>query len=382
LTIARCLQHFCESAFALELTEYQDEGVRYDGIAYRGKHPLVKLLGNELMTLLDEQCRLPHPTDHKLLTKLYKKYGAAQGGVAAIGAHGKAVRMEENDYTDQLFRVTHYATQVTYSVAGFLEKHFDEVPEAVERMLVGSTSVVLNTAPAPITIPPMSARSDASSVSGRSDATGLDGSTRSTAAGAYLASTRSRQSSTGPATPVASVKRAQNVNLGTLVRAQLTQLLEELNHTVPHFVRCFKASDRPLRTGTPGAPRRETEAGSTATAGSYNPLLRKTRRSTAGDSATTAAAATAAGTSKLSISYSLTPAFLISVHDIATYSWERGFQPLQGAGTAAQLRCAGGSGRRACPLPRQAPAAGFLHALSGPRACRPPRLRAAAPLPA
>lgn len=40
------------------------------------------------------------------------------------------------------------------------------------------------------------------------------------------------------------VKRSGNTNLGTYFRDQLALLLEQIKLTVPHFVRCVKASDR------------------------------------------------------------------------------------------------------------------------------------------
>lgn len=298
-----CAQHYCESVFALELVEYQAEGIRYEQAAYRRKHPLVRVIGVELMTLLDEQCRLPNPTDHKLLTKMYKKYGAAQGGVAAIGAHSKVLRMEETDYTDQLFRVTHYAGEVTYSVTGFLEKHFDEVPEAVERMLQTSTSIILNPTAGTSALGIASA---ATSSSAPSTPTGAGASARgsvgapSAAANAYLASARKTpgpNKGVPPSTPATAVKRSTNVNLGTLVRAQVAQLLDELERTVPHFVRCIKASDKAAKQDPPPA-----------VGASTNPLLKK-RRSTVGNNTATSTAAAVAAAGTHSVSPSLSPPY-------------------------------------------------------------------------
>lgn len=71
------------------------------------------------------------------------------------------------------------------------------------------------------------------------------------------------------------MKRSSNVNQGSFFRDQLAVLLEQISLTVPHFVRCIKASDRvvqkvALSTGGSG---RLTEG-----SGSVNPLLKKGKR--------------------------------------------------------------------------------------------------------
>lgn len=241
------LQHFCETVFAQELVEYQQQGITFEGITFRRSAPLIKMLGNEVMGILDEQVRQPHATDAQFLSKLNKKFGSASAVALASGGRA-AIRLAETDLEDKQFRVAHYACEVTYSVAGFLEKHFDEVPAAVERMLQSSTSVVLN-----------------------SLHSGAPGTTKADAAHPVGLSTNHNASfSTN------TVRRSQNVNLGAYFKAQLTLLLEQMRLTVPHFVRCIKASEKALASGARRASNGAAPAAAPASKNVLNnPLLNK-----------------------------------------------------------------------------------------------------------
>ena len=204
------------------------------------------------MTTMDEQCRLPNPSDQKLLSKLNKKYGVAPStaGTAVLTGNLKYIRLEETDFTDKLFRVSHYGGEVAYSIAGFLEKHYDEVPEAVESMLQCSSNVILSATAA---VAASSAITTTTTTAGSSTTTTGSGSntnnSRTTAASAYIATVRNYNThATTPtgasAIPNSPFRRAQNVNLGNLYRIQLTQLIEAISLTVPHFIRCIRASDK------------------------------------------------------------------------------------------------------------------------------------------
>lgn len=265
------LQHFCESVFLQELVEYQQQGVRFDTIAYRRSDPLIKLLGTEIMGMLDEQVRQPNATDTQFLIKLNKKFGPnsplalASATATASGHSPLLVRLGDTDFEDGVFRVTHYACEVTYHVSGFLEKHFDEVPAAVERMLQTSTSAVLNLGLglSESALPRTSSWSPPVSPS--------KGSLRPTG----LSSNHNASFSTN------TVRRAQNVNLGAYFKAQLALLIEQIKLTVPHFVRCVKASDKSLAVNQRRASGTGANSSNTGTGTSNvlaNPLLNKGKR--------------------------------------------------------------------------------------------------------
>ena len=222
------------------------QGIQFDEVVFKRTSPAIKAVGGELMSMLDEQVRQPNATDAQFLTKLNKKFGV--NGVITLAAGGNTViRLLDSDYENGQFRVTHYPCEVTYSVEGFLAKHFDEVPTAVERMLQTSTSVILNSAP-------------------------TVGNERDAPAPVGLTTHRNASFSSS------AVRRSQNVNLGVFFRSQLSLLLEQIRLTMPHFVRCIKASEKALATNT---GRRASGAGvgvSSATNGLNNPLLNKGKR--------------------------------------------------------------------------------------------------------
>jgi myosin heavy subunit len=76
-----------------------------------------------MLALLNEECKFTRATDSSLLDKLYKNLAKFR--------HFKVPTIKAPN-----FMVIHYASEVTYDIAGFLEKNRDALPPAVSVALV------------------------------------------------------------------------------------------------------------------------------------------------------------------------------------------------------------------------------------------------------
>jgi len=193
--------HFNNHIFLMEQTEYAREGVDVDVITYIDNSMALDLLETRhtgILSMIDEEINMPKGTDETLLNKVFK-------------THGKHENLKKpSPKGDPQFRnkfiVSHYAGDVSYSVVGFLDKNKDAV--SMDLVNIG----LLSTDPF---------------VQGLFAAEGGD---------MCVGSSRSRSASQG----------AQKKTLGGQFKAQLNSLIETLNQTEPHFVRCMKSNMQKL----------------------------------------------------------------------------------------------------------------------------------------
>ena len=126
---------FNQHIFKNELEEYKREGIDAAQISFVDNQVLLDLfLGKPVgvFSLLDEESNFPRATDASLVAK-YK---------AQLGAFGnyKPART-----SDPVFTIEHYAGNVTYSGAGFLEKNRDTLAHDIVGLMQGSTNDIVST---------------------------------------------------------------------------------------------------------------------------------------------------------------------------------------------------------------------------------------------
>ena len=115
----------------MEQVEYEKEGIAWSKINFSDNQPCINLLEDKggIYSLLDEETRVPKGTDETYLDKLHN----------ACGQNPYYVRPRTLKST---FGIKHYAGEVLYNVAGFLEKNKDAVQEEVYEIF--GTSKVRN----------------------------------------------------------------------------------------------------------------------------------------------------------------------------------------------------------------------------------------------
>jgi hypothetical protein len=194
--------HFNEHIFRLEQTLYESEGITISSTAFADNQPTLDLLEAKIVgvfSMCDEEISVPRGSDDGMLQKILQKHA---------GKHPNLLKPKAKDCKDHLksFGILHYAGPVYYNVANFLEKNKDQVHADIVGVLRSSTLPLVQQlfeAPA----------ADAPSKASR-----------------------------GRAATVA--KKSAAKTLGAQFKQQLSELMETLNATSPHFIRCMKPNDK------------------------------------------------------------------------------------------------------------------------------------------
>ncbi|KAM4572314.1 unconventional myosin-Vc [Odontesthes bonariensis] len=197
-------QQFNLHVFKLEQEEYMKEDIPWTLIDFYDNQPLIDLIEAKMgiLDLLDEECSFPQGTDQSWLQKLYNYIGAGP-------------LFEKPRLSSEAFVIQHFADKVEYQCRGFLEKNRDALyEELVDAMRASKFSFLAS----------------------------------------FFQEEEQQQSSAAskgikvkPARP--SVKPANKqlrTSVGDKFRSSLSLLMETLNATTPHYVRCIKPNDEKL----------------------------------------------------------------------------------------------------------------------------------------
>ncbi|CAH0473560.1 unnamed protein product [Peronospora belbahrii] len=192
-------QQFNDYVFKAEQREYESQGVDWKYIEFCDNQDCVNLISQRptgILSLIDEECVMPKGNDTTLASKLYR----------ACGSHSRfeASRIQQ---ARGLFTIVHYAGHVEYSSNGFLEKNKDVLHQEAVDMLVYSTQE------------DSFARTLCEGIGGSRD----------------RAKSSPRQR--------AQTSKNRGASVGLQFKEQLTTLLETLQQTNPHYVRCLKPNE-------------------------------------------------------------------------------------------------------------------------------------------
>ncbi|XP_021896862.1 myosin-1 isoform X2 [Carica papaya] len=189
----RLQQHFNRHLFKLEQEEYIQDGIDWNKVDFEDNQDCLNLFEKKplgLLSLLDEESTFPNGTDLTFANKLKQHLNSNS---CFRGERSKA------------FTVCHYAGEVTYDTSGFLEKnrdllHLDSI------QLLSSCSCVL---------PQIFAASML---------------------------TQSVKPVVGPLYKAGGAD-SQKLSVTTKFKGQLFQLMQRLENTTPHFIRCIKPNN-------------------------------------------------------------------------------------------------------------------------------------------
>ncbi|EFJ25955.1 hypothetical protein SELMODRAFT_98074 [Selaginella moellendorffii] len=184
----RLQQFFNHHLFKIEQDEYSSERIDWTKIEFVDNQECLDLIEKKpvgLITLLDEECSFPKATEASLALKLSEHLKG--------NSCFKAERSPG-------FTINHYAGEVTYGTSGFLEKNRDLLHVDLLELL-GSCEHDL-------------AKEFAAKLGGTGRLNGVD---------------------------------LQRRSVSTKFKNQLLNLMERLETTSPHFIRCVKPNNRQLR---------------------------------------------------------------------------------------------------------------------------------------
>lgn len=187
----------------MEQEEYVREQINWTFIDFTDNQACIDVIEGKMgvLTLLDEESRLPSGADASFANKLHQQLTKPEQ---------KAV-FKKPRFNQNAFTIAHYAHDVTYDVDGFLEKNRDTVPDEHLALLQGSTNDFLREA--------------------------VD---RSLAA----ASTASKDAAaTAKAGPKRGGQASRKPTLGSIFKHSLISLMDTINHTNVHYIRCIKPNE-------------------------------------------------------------------------------------------------------------------------------------------
>ncbi|KAM3836001.1 unconventional myosin-Vc-like, partial [Diretmus argenteus] len=195
-------QQFNLHVFKLEQEEYMKEDIPWTLIDFYDNQPVIDLIEAKMgiLDLLDEECLFPQGTDHNWLQKLYNYLESNP-------------LFEKPRLSNEAFVIQHFADKVEYQCKGFLEKNRDALyEELVDTMRVSKFPLL---------------------------AAFFHEEEQSTPT--------SKSFKVRPARPgVKAANKQLRTSVGDKFRSSLYLLMETLNATTPHYVRCIKPNDEKL----------------------------------------------------------------------------------------------------------------------------------------
>uniref|UniRef100_A0A162A2K7 Myosin motor domain-containing protein n=1 Tax=Daucus carota subsp. sativus TaxID=79200 RepID=A0A162A2K7_DAUCS len=179
-------QHFNQHVFKMEQEEYTKEAIDWSYIEFVDNQDVLDLIEKKpggIIALLDEACMFPKSTHETFSQKLYQTFKAHKRFVKP--------KLSRTDFT-----IAHYAGEVQYQSEQFLDKNKDYVvPEHQDLLSASKCPFVAGL------FPPL------------------------------------------PEETTKSSKSSKFSSIGSRFKVQLQQLMETLNSTEPHYVRCVKPNN-------------------------------------------------------------------------------------------------------------------------------------------
>ncbi|KAJ6438711.1 myosin V [Purpureocillium lavendulum] len=199
-------QEFNQHVFKLEQEEYLKEQIDWTFIDFSDNQPCIDLIEGKMgvLSLLDEESRLPMGSDDQFVTKLYQNFAAEkQHNFFKKPRFGKSA-----------FTVCHYAIDVTYESEGFIEKNRDTVPDEHMAVLRATTNPFLKDV------------LDAASAVREKDVASAASNAVKPAGGRKIGVAVNRKPT-----------------LGGIFRSSLIELMHTINNTDVHYIRCIKPNE-------------------------------------------------------------------------------------------------------------------------------------------
>ncbi|KAM7495492.1 hypothetical protein LguiB_030101 [Lonicera macranthoides] len=191
----RLQQHFNRHLFKLEQEEYELDGIDWTKVDFEDNQECLDLIEKKpigLIALLNEESNFPEATDLTFANKLKQHLDA---NPCFKGERGGA------------FSVRHYAGEVLYETSGFLEKNRDPLHSDTIQLLSSCTSQ----------LPKL-----------------------------FASSMLNQFQNTASSSSLSGVLDFHKQSVGTKFKGQLFKLMQQLENTMPHFIRCIKPNNKQL----------------------------------------------------------------------------------------------------------------------------------------
>ncbi|KAI8059029.1 P-loop containing nucleoside triphosphate hydrolase protein [Gilbertella persicaria] len=189
-------QQFNQHVFKLEQEEYVKEQIDWKFISFSDNQKCIEMIEAKMgiLSLLDEESRLPSGSDQGFCNKLYQNFGNAP----QFQDYFKKPRFSNN-----AFVVAHYAHDVQYEAEGFMDKNKDTVPDELLNLLQASKSQFLSEMIQPAPSSPTAEQAPAKKT----------------------------------------LSTAKKPTLGSIFKLSLITLMDTIGETNVHYIRCIKPNE-------------------------------------------------------------------------------------------------------------------------------------------
>ncbi|XP_060770464.1 unconventional myosin-Vc isoform X2 [Neoarius graeffei] len=196
-------QQFNLHVFKLEQEEYMKEDIPWTLIDFYDNQPVIDLIEAKMgiLDLLDEECLFPQGTDNNWLQKLYNYLSSKP-------------MFENPRLSNEAFVIHHFADRVEYQCKGFLEKNRDTLYEELVDIMRASKFPLLAD---------FFNEEDQNSVH-------------------LMKGVKIKAARPG----IKPANKQLRTTVGDKFRSSLYLLMETLNATIPHYVRCIKPNEEKL----------------------------------------------------------------------------------------------------------------------------------------
>ena len=190
-------QEFNQHVFKLEQEEYVKEQIEWSFIDFVDNQPCIDVIENRMgiLSLLDEESRLPAGNDQSWIEKMYQNLDKEPTNKV----------FKKPRFGQTKFIVSHYALDVTYDIDGFIEKNRDTVGEGHLDVMKNTTNELLQ---------------DVLSIVDKNAA--------------------EVEASKAPAKGKIANKKP---TLGSMFKNSLVELMKTINSTNVHYIRCIKPNE-------------------------------------------------------------------------------------------------------------------------------------------
>jgi WD40 repeat protein len=195
-TNERLQQFFNNFVFKLEEILYKNEDIPWDPLDFPDNSESVDLISDPktgLFAMLDEECVVPQGSDKGYCNKLIAKHG-----------NGQNKRFDSIKTKPDWFIVKHFAGPVQYASEGFLDKNKDQLPSPIVDVMKASSNAFI--------------------------------------ANLFIQNElkKSADAPPSPAPTSGPLKKRKAYTVSNDFKEQLQSLMDTVNKTEPHFIRCVK----------------------------------------------------------------------------------------------------------------------------------------------
>lgn len=232
--------YFNETIFAQEFLDYKNEGIESSvtGVTFKENNAtlfLIERLASKgvnpgIIALIDEEIRLPKPSDVSLQKKINDSFAemTSSGRNTNPNLQYSSVRKPQANTVGQ-FIIKHYSGEVLYTIDDFVKKSTDRLHDSLCSMVRLSKSNLIASF-----FPSEETDEDKTPTTPKPQMVNSPSASRSAA---MMLEQKSRESLTQK---TKHLHKGKSVSLGIVFKDQLSNLMDVIQQTNPHFVRCIQ----------------------------------------------------------------------------------------------------------------------------------------------